>query len=153
MSDFVQVRKKAQITQMDLIRAEQYGINYFNIGEFKTTADIINKSPKAIIAGLYRPFLWESSTVPMIISGLENSAILILTLYIFLWAGGILKSIKNIFQDPLLIFIFLYSIFFAFSIGLSTANFGALVRYRIPLLPFFTTGLMILLIKKHRKIS
>jgi hypothetical protein len=145
--------KKAQVTQQDLIRAEQYGINYYNIGEFKTTTDIIKKTPKAIIAGLFRPFIWEANTILMVISGIENLIILLLTLYIFLRSGGILKSTRNLLSDPLLIFIFLYSIFFAFSIGLSTANFGALVRYRIPLLPFFTSGLIILFIKKKISIN
>jgi hypothetical protein len=148
-SDLENIIKKAQITQQDLIRAEQYGINYYNIGEFKTTSDIISKTPEAIIAGLYRPFIWEANTDLMVISGLENLILLGFTLYIFLFSGKFLRNTKNIIYDPLLIFIFLYSIFFAFSIGLSTANFGALVRYRIPLLPFFTTGLIILLIKKR----
>ncbi len=140
--------KKAQITQQDLIRSQQYGMNYYDIGEFKTNADIIRKIPKAIIAGLYRPFIWESNTIFMVISGIENFIILILTFYVFIGVGGPFRCIKILIKDPLLLFVFLFSILFAFSIGLSTANFGALVRYRIPLLPFFTSGLMILYIKK-----
>jgi len=147
-SNMESIIKKAKITQQDLIRAEQYGINYYNIGEFKTTADIIKKTPNAIVAGLYRPFIWEGNTLFIFISGIENAIILLFTIYIFVFSGGFLRNSKNIFQDPLLIFLFLYAVFFAFSIGLSTANFGALVRYRIPLLPFFTSGLMILYIKK-----
>jgi len=149
-SDLDSIIRKAQITQQDLIRGEQYGSNYFNIGEFNTKADIIKKTPQAVVAGLYRPFIWEAANVLMLISGLENLLLLILTLYIFLWSAGIVRSLKNIMQDPLLIFVFLFSIFFAFSVGLTTANFGALVRYKIPLMPLFTSGLVILFIKKQK---
>ena len=32
-------------------------------------------------------------------------------------------------------------------VGLTTANFGALVRYKIPLIPFFFTSLIIIVNK------
>jgi hypothetical protein len=38
----------------------------------------------------------------------------------------------------------LFSITFAFSVGLTTSNFGALVRYKIPSIPFFLSSLIIL---------
>jgi hypothetical protein len=41
--------------------------------------------------------------------------------------------------------------FFAFGVGLSTSNFGSLVRYRIPLMPFFATILMIIYKEGDRK--
>jgi hypothetical protein len=34
-------------------------------------------------------------------------------------------------------------LFFAFAVGLSTSNFGSLVRYKIPAIPFFVASLMI----------
>ncbi|NNF02533.1 MAG: hypothetical protein HKN22_07590 [Bacteroidia bacterium] len=40
-------------------------------------------------------------------------------------------------------FCIIFSLFFAFSVGLSTSNFGSLVRYKIPLLPFFVAALFI----------
>ena len=44
-------------------------------------------------------------------------------------------------------------IFFSFSVGLSTANFGALVRYKIPSIPFFMCLLMILDETKERQLQ
>jgi hypothetical protein len=35
----------------------------------------------------------------------------------------------------------MFSLFFAFSVGLTCANFGSLVRLRIPELPFFVASL------------
>jgi hypothetical protein len=37
----------------------------------------------------------------------------------------------------------IYSFLFSFSVGLSTANFGALVRYKIPAVPFFLAGMFV----------
>ena len=36
-----------------------------------------------------------------------------------------------------------FIIFLAFGIGLSTSNFGALVRYRIPLMPVLVASMLI----------
>jgi hypothetical protein len=41
-------------------------------------------------------------------------------------------------------FSFVFSLFFAFSVGVSIANFGALVRLKIPCIPFFLSSLVIM---------
>ena len=47
-------------------------------------------------------------------------------------------------KNHLLVFALIFSLFFAFSVGISTSNFGSLVRYRIPVLPFYVGSLFIL---------
>jgi hypothetical protein len=47
-------------------------------------------------------------------------------------------------KNHLLTFSLIFSLFFAFSVGISTSNFGSLVRYRIPALPFFVACLFIM---------
>jgi hypothetical protein len=46
-----------------------------------------------------------------------------------------------------------FAIIFSFAVGITTHNFGTLVRYKIPMYPFFVSGLFILLSysKKERK--
>jgi hypothetical protein len=95
------------------------------------------------MAGLYRPFLWDAKNPVMLISALENFFLMFLTIRVFFRLGPI-KLFRKIFSEPLLIFSFVFAIFFAFSVGLTTANFGALVRYKIPSIPFFLSLLMIL---------
>jgi hypothetical protein len=135
------VLKQAQVVQQDLIRGELYGKNYYDIGKFDASiSGVIKKAPTAIIAGLFRPFLWEASNIVIILSGIENAIILLLTLYLLFRIG--LKSIyKVIIKEPLILFSLIFSIIFAFSVGLATANFGALVRYRILAVPFFLIAL------------
>jgi hypothetical protein len=54
------------------------------------------------------------------------------------------KLFRMIGSDHYLLFAFIFSLIFSFSVGISTANFGALVRYKIPALPFFVSALLIL---------
>jgi hypothetical protein len=135
---------KAQINQKDLIRTEQYGTNSFNIGEFEPTiGGMLSKAPQAIMAGLFRPYLWEARNPVMLITGLENTAILLLFLYI-LFKLGRKDTLRHLRKDHYLLFCFMFSMMFAFMVGLTTGNFGALVRYKIPGIPFFLTGLVVL---------
>jgi hypothetical protein len=143
---------QAQVVQQDLVRGEQYGQNYYDIGKFDASiGGVLKKAPMAIIAGLYRPFLWEARNPVMLISGLENFVLLIFSLFIIFRIG--LKAVyKVIVKEPLILFCFIFSLIFAFSVGLATANFGALVRYRILAIPFFLVAIIntFYLLKKQK---
>ncbi len=135
---------KAQINQQDLIRSEQYGTHSFDIGPFDASVGgLFTKAPQAVIAGLFRPFLWEAGNAVMLISGLENTILILLTIYV-LFSVRPRQTIAYFASQPYLLFALVFSLIFAFSVGLSTANFGALVRYRIPGIPFFASILAIL---------
>ncbi|CAG5084283.1 hypothetical protein [Parvicella tangerina] len=134
----------AQITQEDLKREEQYGGNNFDIGELDgSIPNLLSKFPIATFAGLFRPTLLEVSSPVMLLSGLENFfllGLLVLTLYKikFKLIWQLIKS------TPVLAFCFTFSILFAFMLGITTPNFGALVRFKIPLMPFLTAALLII---------
>ncbi|MGC9331198.1 MAG: hypothetical protein ACP5DZ_04885 [Bacteroidales bacterium] len=140
-SDVDAMAEQAVVIQDDLTR-DYYGGNSFDIGDFEPTmGGMLSKFPQAVAAGLYRPYLWDSATVFMLLSGLENLVLLFLTLYILLKIGPV-KLFRQLGKDPYLVFCFAFAIILAFFIGLTTANFGALVRYRIPMLPFFVFALL-----------
>lgn len=137
------VLNKAVKTQQDLIR-EQYGGNSYNIGEFDPTVQgILAKAPAALNLALFRPFIWDARNPVMLLSGLENFFMLAFSLYI-LFKVKISTLLKSFFGHPLLIFSMLFAIFFAFSVGLTTANYGALARLKIPCIPFYMCSLFIL---------
>lgn len=141
---------KAIVTKNDLTR-DAYGENSFDIGELDgSMGSIISKFPLALVSGLFRPFIWEVRNPVMLLSALENSLMLLLTLRILLTLGP-LGFFRSVSSDPLLIFSFVFAVFFSFSVGLTTANFGALVRYKIPSIPFFMSMLMILDEQRKRK--
>jgi hypothetical protein len=134
----------AAIIQQDLIRSEAYGDNFFDIGKIDPTpAGVLSKMPAAINAGLYRPYIWEAGSPVMIISGLENFILLLFTIYSLIKLR-IFRLFSSTFKDPVLTLCLTFTIFIAFIVGLTTANFGALVRYKIPLLPFFISFFIIL---------
>lgn len=142
---------KAIITYEDHTTTAHYGDNYYTLGEFDgTLGNFLSKAPAAIAAGLFRPFLWEVRNVFMALAALENTALLIMVITMF-WRTGIVKTFKIAFDEPLIVFSIVFAIVFAFAVGVSTANFGALVRLKIPLLPLFVAGLITLYQKSREE--
>lgn len=139
---------KAVITKNDLTR-EAYGQNSFDIGEIDgSVSGLISKFPAAYMAGMFRPYLWDVTNPVMLMSALENSYLLLLIIRLLLRSGP--GFFIRVFSNPVLIFCFVFTIFFAFALGLTTANFGALVRYKIPAIPFFLLIIFVLESGKDR---
>lgn len=137
------VLDKAVVTQKDM-KAEYYGGKTFDIGEFDASiGGVVSKAPSAIFAGIFRPGIWDVRNPVMAISSLENTYLLLITVFL-LFKLKFFGFFKLIGKNPLLLFAMLFSLFFAFSVGLTVANFGSLVRLRIPELPFFVSGIFIL---------
>jgi len=137
------VLDKAVVTQQDM-KAEYYHGNSYDIGDFDASlGSIITFAPMAIFSGIFRPALWDVKNIVMLISSLENTYLLILTVFLLikLKIFGFFSLIR---KNPMLLFCMLFSLFFAFSVGLTVANFGSLVRLRIPELPFFVAGVFML---------
>jgi hypothetical protein len=137
------VLDKAVITQQDM-KADYYGGKTYDIGDFDASiSGILAKAPVAIFSGIFRPGIWDVKNAVMMISSLENTYLLVLTLFLLLRLKffGFFSLIR---KNPMLLFCMLFSLFFAFSVGLTVANFGSLVRLRLPELPFFVGGIFML---------
>lgn len=121
----------------------------YDLGEFEATPmGMVRKFPQGVVVTLYRPFLWEAKKPIMVLSALEAAAFGYFTLLTF-YRRGFFRTFKNIFTDPNLFFFFVYTLIFAFAVGISTGNFGTLSRYKIPCMPFFAALLLILYYKDH----
>lgn len=141
---------QASVTQQDL-KQEYYHGHSFDIGDFDgSVGSLLSMGPKAIIAGLFRPFIFESGNAVMLLSGLENTALLLLTLYVF-FKAGVKYTIKQILGNPFVSMCLLFSVVLALGIGISTSNFGALVRFKIPLIPFYALGWLEILFTKRKE--
>jgi hypothetical protein len=114
----------------------------YTLGELDGTfQSMLRLAPEAINVSLFRPYLWEVRNPLMLLSAIENSIFLILTIAIFFKRGfGIFKA----FQNPDIIFCLIFSLIYAFAVGVSSFNFGTLARYKIPLLPFFTMAIVLI---------
>lgn len=131
------------VVQHDL-KSEAYQGNSFDIGNFDgTISSALSVAPLAINAALFRPYLWEAHNPVMLFSALENTFMLLLTIYL-LWKLKVVNLFSLVNKHNMLFFSFTFSILFAFSVGLTTSNYGSLVRYKIPAIPFYLASLFIL---------
>ena len=134
------IMERAVATQEDLKR-EAYKGNTFDIGTIDpSVTGMLSKAPVAIFAGLFRPTLLDVRNPVMFISALENTALMIFLLYM-LFKIGPMAFARYVFSQPMILFSFSFAIIFSFAVGLTTSNFGSLVRYKIPALPFFLASL------------
>lgn len=137
------VMERAVVVNLDQ-KQEYYKGNSFDIGEFDSDPlSMLSKGHLAIAATLFRPYLWDVRNVVMLISALENTYILLLTLFLLIRLK-FFGFFTLIGKNPMLLFSILFSLFFAFSVGLATSNFGSLVRLKIPCIPFYVASLFVL---------
>ena len=141
--DKIGAQSKLTANYLQGISKQENGSGY-NIGEQDgTIAGMVRLAPQAIVVALFRPFLWESHNPTMALSALEASYFILLTLRIFRRVG-FFNALRAITGSPILTLCFVFSLIFAMSVGISSGNFGTLVRYKIPLMPFYLGGLYIL---------
>ncbi|MFH1004143.1 MAG: hypothetical protein V1781_01390 [Bacteroidota bacterium] len=134
--------EKAYISYDDL-RQDYYHGSSFDIGKYDPTLQgILSKFPIATFTGLFRPFIWEANNIVMVLAGLENLIIMGFTIFVLIRRP--ITAIINLFTNPLVLFCLIFAVFFAFSVAVSTSNFGALVRLRIPMVPFLLSGIMLI---------
>ncbi len=115
----------------------------YSLGELDGTfGSMLALAPQAINVSLFRPYLWEVRNPLMLLSAVESFCLLIFTGYV-IWKKRM--SVFSSLSDSNVLFSMVFSLSFAFAVGVSTFNFGTLVRYKIPLLPFFLVFLIIAL--------
>ena len=130
---------------------ETQGGSVYTLGDFDySPVGMLKKLPLAINVTLFRPYLWEAKNPVMLLSALESFAFLWFTLYVF-YKGGVVATFKRIGSNPFLIFCIFFSLCFAFAVGIATYNFGSLVRYKIPLLPYYGAFLVVLWASSREK--
>ncbi len=144
------INESVQTQQANFINMADKAESSFSLGvEYDgSTGSLLRMAPAAINATLFRPYLWESKKISTLLSSLESLSLMLFTLFVFYKAGPIL-FFATLFRDPMVMFCFFFAILFALFIGATTLNFGTLVRYKIPCMPFFIIALV--LIDEHRK--
>ena len=148
------IGETAKITAYDIryYSGKDAGSGY-TLGELDgSIGSLVRLAPQAVTVSLFRPYLWEVKNTFMFFSALEAAFFLGAVLFVavrrglFFWRG---LSNANV------LFTIVFSVAFAFAVGVSTYNFGTLVRYKIPMLPFFAMSLILLnyYSKSERKLA
>jgi len=144
------IAETAKITAYDIRywTGKEAGSGY-SLGELDGTfGSMLSLTPQAVNVSLFRPYVWEVRNPLMALSSVEGLLLLMLTIYVLVrkW-----KYLIQAFREPVVLFCFVFSITFAFAVGVSTYNFGTLSRYKIPLMPFYLLTLIFILYYENRE--
>ena len=142
--------ESVQNAQEGFNRIADYAESAFSLGvEYDgSVSGLIKMAPLGIVATLYRPYIWESKKISSLMSSLESLAVMLFTLYV-LFKAGPRTFLGGIFKDPMIMYSFWFAIVFALFVGVTTLNFGTLVRYKIPCMPFYIISL-VLILERHK---
>lgn len=140
---------EAEVIQKDLKTNTTYGGNRYDLGitDFSSNG-MLKAIPFSIYTAFYRPYFWEGDSVFVRISAIEAFFFLILSIR-FLFVQNILKSLRIIRNNELLMASLVFALILGFFAGYTSGLFGVLVRFKAPLLPFL---FLVLMYKKEEEI-
>jgi hypothetical protein len=106
-------------------------------------SSILLHAPKALVAGLFRPFPWEADNLFGVWVGIENFSLLLATGWAFL---RLLRRKERIRTHFLLLLGTLHYVgLLAVVLSLAAPNFGEMSRYKVVYLPFFVFVILLAL--------
>lgn len=116
----------------------------YTLGDYEPTLlGILSIAPSAINVALFRPYIWEVKNAGMLAAAIESFFVFLFSIWI-LAKVGLKQFFILIFENELAFMCIIFSFIFLFFVGFSSYNFGALMRYKIPAIPFYISGLLII---------
>lgn len=127
---------EAAVVQQDFSRNKTYGDKRYDLGITDySPGGLVRAFPSAVVAGTFRPFIWEALNPTLIINGLESALFMYLTIMFFI-RGNVLEKIRQIRKSEFLMYSFYFMLLMAFMSGFTGVIFGVLVRFKAAVLPF-----------------
>lgn len=156
-----EMMRTAKDTQNWLVTSSQTsGGSFYTLGDIDYSAiGLLKIFPKAINVALFRPYIWEARKIMLFPAAIEGIFTMFITVRL-LFRTGFFRFIKMVGANAEVQFCLIFSIIFAFAVGFTSFNFGALARYKIPFMPFYYIAIFILsdtqkkdeiLVKKNKK--
>ena len=109
----------------------------YSLGEMDfTTFGLLKKIPLAFNVTYFRPYFWESRKPFVILASLESMYFIVITYQMFRKVK-LSKFFGIISKTPILVFSITFFTLFGIGVGLTSYNFGALMRYKIPSIPYY----------------
>ena len=141
--DNIAARTKINAEYIYQISLLQDGSAYY-LGELDGSVESMLKiAPKAIMVTLFRPYLWEIQNPLMLLSALESFVFTVLFVWLLI-KPGLWQVLLVVVRQPVVQFCTIFTVILALAVGLNSYNFGTLVRYKIQLLPFFLSGMVLI---------
>ena len=115
--------------------------SYIDIGILKPSLwAFAVETPLAIFRSITLPFIWNVSQVIEILPALENFVLIILVVCMFFYYKK-----PDALQVRFIWFCLFFSIGLLWFVGITTPVIGAIVRYKMPILPFLYTTFALLI--------
>lgn len=115
------------------------------VPELKTLDQVLRFLPRGMFTALYRPLPGEVNNIFGAVAGLENLALIFVSLLALIWAR--VKFIADKSVQFCILTIFIWSLLYAF---ISYQNLGSAVRFKIQILPYM---LLVPMIFRHKKMQ
>jgi hypothetical protein len=125
------------------------GGSHYNLAANAGSSSTLLLAPVGLFTALFRPLLFESGSALILISAAEMSFFVVFTC-LALYRGGVRGTFSEVLRRPFLGFCAVFILLFGTGVGLATSNLGTLVRYRMPLIPFFAM-LLLTLVQRSRQ--
>lgn len=119
-------------------KAFEIGASSFRGQEISDAQDAAMGAPVAIVTALFRPFIFECTSMFQLMFGLDNTFLVVLLVM------AIRRTKIRELADPVIAWLGTYVVLWAFFYGYVTYNFGALSRYKIQILPALISLLLLL---------
>jgi len=114
---------------------ETLGGAYYTIGGGQieyTLTGVLKLAPEALSHTYIRPFFWEARNISMLFTAAESFLIFILFLIsmrYYIMNPDLRRFLHN---NHIVVFLFVFSLIFGFTVGFTSYNYGALARYKVP---------------------
>lgn len=128
--------KEAEVINLDMTTNKTYGSNRYNLGITDySPLGMVMAMPASVMAGVFRPYIWEALSVSLFLNGIESLVLMYFTVRFF-FSHKLRSRIRNIRQHEFLVYAFFFAIILAYFAGFTSILFGVLVRFKAPVLPF-----------------
>jgi hypothetical protein len=104
---------------------------------------IIKTYFSSLTVALFRPYIWEIPNLIATANALESFFVFLFTVYLLIKLK-ITGFFSAAFKNRILTFSLIFTLLLAPLAGLVSFNFGTLVRYKAPVVPFYYTYLILL---------
>jgi hypothetical protein len=102
--------------------------------------------PIALLNSIFRPTFIDANSTPSFGAAIETTAIAVALLMLLDRRSGAIRAITS---SPLLAGGTVFVLVFGVAVGLTTSNLGSLSRYRVPMMPFCGTVLLVCLQRRR----
>jgi hypothetical protein len=99
--------------------------------------------PLAMVNALFRPFIFEVRNVTQLAAAIETTAIVVVVVTL-VWRVRFRQLFDVVLRSPALFASVVFVLSFGAAVGLASQNIGTVSRYRVPMMPFYISFVLIM---------